>query len=327
MAAISHKIMISLPSLNNGQVTGGIISIAPQITASAPLKRLELLVDDNSIAHLDPLAPEIDYDTALLDPGTHHLTIQAEDSAGNHGQLELSLEVRPPISVTLLSPVSGEQLRDVTTLAAQVTAIPELDRVEFWVDGKLIATRESSPYVTTWDPDGLPAGTHRVRLIAYDAQGHSAEVTHEVTIPSTNYLPATMLVLVILVCTTALIFLPLRLRRRMQHRNQELSRLFTRQPACLREVEGLNPGRVWEINQDEIRLGRKRDENDVPVKGLSAARQQAVIRYQEGEYIIFSLYPEKPVLVNEIPAHPQAVLKSGDTLRLGETVLHFEMQV
>jgi hypothetical protein len=80
------------------------------------------------------------------------------------------------------------------------------------------------------------------------------------------------------------------------------------------------------LDKDELRLGRKRDENDLPLKGLSAARHQAVIRYQEGDYVIISLFPEKPALVNEIPAHPQAVLKSGDTLRLGETVLHFEMQ-
>jgi hypothetical protein len=132
--------------------------------------------------------------------------------------------------------------------------------------------------------------------------------------------------LVFLIATVAIVIVPLRLRSRLKKREQVIAEMFARKPAFLREVEGFEPGRVWKLDKEEIRLGRKREENDIPLKGLSAARRQAIIRYQEGEYVITSLYPEKPALVNEIPAHPQAVLQSGDTLRLGETVLHFEMQ-
>jgi hypothetical protein len=216
-------------------------------------------------------------------------------------------------------------LRDETTLAAQVAAIPEVKHVEFWVDDQLIAERESPPYETVWDASGLAAGPHQVRAVALDVQGHSAEATHSVTVPSPSYTLALALTISVLAGVAAIILIPLRLRRRQQQRDQELTKLFARKPASLREVEGLNPGQIWPLDKDEFHLGRKREENDLPLKGLSAARHQAVIRYQEGDYVIFSLYPEKPVLVNELPANPQAVLKSGDTLRLGETVLHFEL--
>jgi hypothetical protein len=324
--ALSQQVMISLPDLQDGQIVGGIVKISPHTDASAPLESLELLVDGDLIAQLDPLSPESAYDTALLAPGPHNLTVRAVDTAGNRGQIELTLDVRPPVTATLITPASGSILRGETNIAAQASAIPGLEKVEFWVDDQLVATRESTPYATTWDFTGMQVGTHQLRIVAYDVQGHSAEVTHAVTIPSTNYLPAMLLVLAILGGTAALIIIPLRMRRGQQKRDQEISELFARRPACLREVDGLNPGMLWKLDKDEFRLGRKRDENDLPLKGLSAARQQAVIRYQAGDYVIFSLYPEKPVLVNEIPAHPQAVLKSGDTLRLGETVLHFEMQ-
>ncbi len=326
ITAIARQVAISLPGLQDGQTVGGIVTIAPQVSAPAPLTRLELLVDGKPIALLDPLAPETAYDTALLSPGEHILTTRAQDTTGNTGQLELTLEVRPPVTVTLLSPPAGAILRGETILAAKVVAIPEVKNVEFWVDDQLIAEQKSPPYETVWDASELAAGPHQVRTVVFDVQGHSAEATHSVTVPSPNYVLPLVLIMVVLSGVAAVIYVPLRLRRRQQQRDRELSNLFTRKPASLREMEGLNPGRIWVLDKDEFHLGRKRDENDLPLKGLSAARHQAVIRYQEGDYVIFSLFPEKPALVNEIPAHPQAVLKSGDTLRLGETVLHFEMQ-
>jgi hypothetical protein len=325
--AITQQVAIHIPGLRDGQIVGGVIQLAPQADAPAPLASLVLLVDGKSIAQLNTPAEELAYDTAQLAPGTHHLSAKARDTAGNQGQLDLALEVQQPITVTLTSPAHGEVVRDITSLKAQVTAIPEVDRVEFWIDERLIASRESVPYETTWNPAGMPAGLHQLRLVAYDVQGHKAEILQEIRIPTDNPWRALLVALVIILGIAAIIIIvTLRLRRGMKKREQEISEMFARKPAFLREVEGLNPERIWSLDNDEIHLGRKREENDIPLKGLSAARRQAVIRYQEGEYVITSLFPEKPALVNEIPAHPQAVLKSGDTLRLGETVLHFEMQ-
>ena len=324
--AVSQQVGIDFPGLQEGQVVGGIIQLSLQVSAPAPLVSLELLMDGKLIAELDALTRETIYDTAALAPGPHRLSARAQDSAGNKGRLDVSLEVQPPITVALLSPAPDEQFRDITSLSARVTAIPAVERVEFWLDERLIASREAPPYEVSWNPAGTPPGEHTIRLVAYDIQGHKAEVTREIRITGNNPLPALLAALLILLGTATIIIVPLRLRRGLKKREQAISEIFARRPAFLREVEGVEPGRVWKLDKDEIRLGRKREENDIPLKGLSSARRQAIIRYAEGEYIITSLYPEKPALVNEIPAHPQAVLQSGDTLRLGETVLHFEMQ-
>jgi hypothetical protein len=324
--ALSQEIIISMPELQDGDTVGGIITILPEVSASAPLVKLELLVDGTPVSLLGPREPEMAYDTSLLSPGEHTFLLEAQDISGNTGRQEITLDISPPVTVTLLSPSADAVLRGETSLAVEVSAIPEISHLEIWVDDQLIHTWEASPYETIWDSSVLDDGPHQVRVVAYDVQGHKAEAIHSVTVPTPSYLLPVLITTLVLTSVAALIFVPLRLRRKQQRHDQELSEFFARKPASLREVHGINPGHVWPLEKDEFRLGRKRDENDLPLMGLSAARQQAIIRYLEGDYVIISLYPEKPALVNEIPALPQAVLKSGDTLRLGETVLHFELQ-
>ena len=87
----------------------------------------------------------------------------------------------------------------------------------------------------------------------------------------------------------------------------------------------MSPNQTWPISTDEVRLGRKRDENDIPLKGLSASRHHAVIRCIQGEYVIFTLNPKNPVIVNDQPVIDQQILHNGDLIRAGETVLRFEL--
>ena len=48
-----------------------------------------------------------------------------------------------------------------------------MTKVEFYVDGKLLATDTASPYTTTWNPATVALGTHSLTAKAYDAAGHS----------------------------------------------------------------------------------------------------------------------------------------------------------
>jgi len=57
---------------------------------------------------------------------------------------------------------------------------------------------------------------------------------------------------------------------------------------------------------------------------LNASRRQASIRYEQGQYVIYTLNPNNPALVNNSPVTNKAALKGGDIIRLGETVLRVE---
>jgi pSer/pThr/pTyr-binding forkhead associated (FHA) protein len=77
---------------------------------------------------------------------------------------------------------------------------------------------------------------------------------------------------------------------------------------------------------NDITLGRKQGENDIPLKGATASRHHAIIRNQGGAYTIFNLRPDNPIFVNGNPVTQQCVLAPGDTVQAGESVFQFDLQ-
>ena len=96
------------------------------------------------------------------------------------------------------------------------------------------------------------------------------------------------------------------------------------QPVVLREMEGLQPGQVWELGAEETRIGRKKNENDIPVAGRSASRRHALIRRSEGHYVLHDLNPANPTYVNGQPVQGQQTLALGDMIRIGESEFKLE---
>jgi hypothetical protein len=95
--------------------------------------------------------------------------------------------------------------------------------------------------------------------------------------------------------------------------------------AVLSELEGHYSGQTWPLAAESVRLGRKSRENDIPLKGVSASRYMAEIRFQDGRHYIYSLKPENPVIINDAPIYNQYMLEPGDIIRLGESVFRYDL--
>jgi len=95
----------------------------------------------------------------------------------------------------------------------------------------------------------------------------------------------------------------------------------------LKEIQGQNPGTEWPLDKEEIKLGRKQDENDIPLKGLKASRRMAVIRKTQEGWMITSLNPQNPIIINDISFPQQALLEAGDQIVLGESKFKVENKV
>ena len=93
--------------------------------------------------------------------------------------------------------------------------------------------------------------------------------------------------------------------------------------AALHELQGHDPGKIWPLGA-EMRLGRKRDENDIHIKGRSASRRMAIIRADQNGYTLYNLSPNNPAVVNGTPVAQQIVLRHGDLVQLGESQFKFE---
>ena len=61
-----------------------------------------------------------------------------------------------------------------TTITASATDNVGVTKVEFSVDGKLVATDTSAPYSTSWNAAAATFGTHTLTAKAYDQAGNSA---------------------------------------------------------------------------------------------------------------------------------------------------------
>jgi hypothetical protein len=49
-----------------------------------------------------------------------------------------------------------------------------VSRVEFYVNGTLLATDTTAPYAVKWNTRRAPAGPNRIAAVAYDAAGNSS---------------------------------------------------------------------------------------------------------------------------------------------------------
>jgi hypothetical protein len=90
-------------------------------------------------------------------------------------------EVAPP-RVVLTWPLECAQLRKTTTVYAVASDDQAVDRVEFWLDGSMLARDDRPPYQTDLVVSGIQPGSHRLTAKAYDRTGKMASYSTPVTI-------------------------------------------------------------------------------------------------------------------------------------------------
>jgi hypothetical protein len=121
------------------------------------------------------------YTIAAADAGSYlRVTVTATNPGGSASASSsptattVSANDTTPPTVSVTTPRAGTSLSASTTLTASATDNVGVTRVEFYVDGKLIATDTASPYTTTWNPATVALGTHSITAEAYDQAGNSA---------------------------------------------------------------------------------------------------------------------------------------------------------
>lgn len=82
----------------------------------------------------------------------------------------------PPPTVSLTAPAAGAVNRTVA-LSANASATAGVTRVEFLVDGSMIASDTSAPYSADWDTSTVADGSHSLTARVIDANSASATST------------------------------------------------------------------------------------------------------------------------------------------------------
>ncbi len=156
--------------------TSGTITLSATASDNVGVTKVEFYID-GALQSTDTSSPySVTVNSAALANGSHSVTADAYDAAGNVGTsnpVNFSIsnagsgDTTPPTVTATESGTSG-------TISFSATASDNVGvtKVEFYVDGTLKATDTTSPYSTTLDSTTLANGSHSLVAKAYDASGN-----------------------------------------------------------------------------------------------------------------------------------------------------------
>lgn len=326
--AKSGLITVGLPEVPENSSVYGNFLFQPYIISPAPIQSLEISMDGQPLALINSAPFEYTWNVDSLSYGDHILKLVATDSAGNTGTLEQNIKSVPVITPSLSE---GEVVGGKITLSTLAEVQAGIQKVEYFVDNQLIGESTTSPFELEWDTRSVNPGYHDIKTVATDLSGSATEATTHINVGIQK--PSSMLwiALIILLAASA-VLIPVAFRRNKRIKNESKSILETSIPqaqttgASLFENNGLNPGQVWAFANNEIRLGRRSMDNDIPLMGLKASRYQGVIRSELDGFVLESISIENPMLLNGLPVNEPTPLQNGDIIEAGDSSFTFELK-
>jgi subtilisin family serine protease len=188
--------VVALSAPTQGATVSGTAVVTATATDNVGVVKVDLYVDGANFA-TDASSPySFAWDTAGLANGPHQLAVTATDAAGNTAgttPITVTLSNTPPDTtlpvVSITAPAAGATVSGTVTVTASATDNVGVKRVDFYVDGILLASDTTAPYAATWSTSGVAGGSHTLQASAADAAGNVATATSSVTVPSANQPP------------------------------------------------------------------------------------------------------------------------------------------
>ena len=184
--------VVSLTSPTSGARLSKTMSLSAEATDNQGMvSRVEFLLDGAVVVGSDTSAPfTFSWNTQTAASGNHTLSARATDPAGNQADsaaVSVTLDNAGP-AVALTSPASGATVGSVVTLQASASDDAGVARVEFLVDGVLVASDTTAPYSVAWDSGSWTNGSHTLSARAYDSLSN---VATSAAVPVTTSQPTT----------------------------------------------------------------------------------------------------------------------------------------
>ncbi|MEM1556709.1 MAG: S8 family serine peptidase [Candidatus Bathyarchaeia archaeon] len=185
--AVPPSVKITYPV--NGATVSGAIIVSVDASDDSGVSKVELYKDGVLFA-VDSDAPyEFYWDTTNESNGVHVLVAKAYDAAGNIGESgAVNVNVanndvisnivgtdNTPPTVSIVKPKNKQIVSKVTDIIVSASDESGISKVEFYVDGGLIAVVSAEPYTYGWDTKTVKNGWHTITVKAYDSFGNSAE--------------------------------------------------------------------------------------------------------------------------------------------------------
>ncbi|MEP6916494.1 MAG: Ig-like domain-containing protein, partial [Acidobacteriota bacterium] len=197
---------VSVTSPSGGTTVSGTKTVTATAADNVGVAGVQFKLDGADLGAEDTTAPySVSWNTTTTPNGTHTLTAEARDAAGNTKlsagvTVTVSNTVTPPPdttapSVALTAPAASSTVSGAKTVTATASDNIGVAGVQFRLDGvNLGAEDTSAPYSVSWNTSTASNGAHTLTAEARDAAGNttlSAPVTVTVS-NSTTTPPATI---------------------------------------------------------------------------------------------------------------------------------------
>jgi hypothetical protein len=178
--ALPPAVAITAPA--PGASVGGTVSVAASATDDQGVARVDFF-DDGGLVGADNSSPySVTWNTAAEPAGSHTLTAQAVDAAGNVGvaapvPVSVAVDTQPPV-VTIVAPADGAAITVKTKVRATASDNVKVSLLELYLDGVRKASTTTSTSKSFYlYPAKLSAGSHAITATATDSSGNATSTT------------------------------------------------------------------------------------------------------------------------------------------------------
>ncbi|MBF4244902.1 chitinase [Vibrio anguillarum] len=168
--ATPPTVSLTSPADNEVILAGSTILLSAQANdADGSVVQVEFLVDGTSLGVVNQAPYSVEWVASKV--GSTTLKAIATDNDNNSAESQINVSVSDQaLVVSLTSPTSGQTvgLGKPVNIAANATSLTgAVSKVDFLVNGAVVATDTSAPYAYTWTPTAI--GEYTVAAQAYDA--------------------------------------------------------------------------------------------------------------------------------------------------------------
>lgn len=165
---------------DDGASIQGLSTVNGVATDNVAVVRMELRVDVEVIATTDSASVSCVIDSRTLPDGEHTLLLIAYDAAGNAGTCTRQVRVTnfvPPPDLTpptvTLSRLNGGTSAGNVKVRATATDNAGVTRIDFLVNGTVVAVSTAAVAEFEWKGAKAPKGTYQLQALARDAAGNA----------------------------------------------------------------------------------------------------------------------------------------------------------
>jgi hypothetical protein len=183
---------VSVTAPANGATVTGTVPVSANASDNVGVVGVQFLLDGANLGAEDTTAPySVSWNAATASIGSHTLTAQARDAAGNTTTSAAITVTVPDIlapTASITAPANGATVTGTVSVTANASDNVGVVGVQFLLDGvNLGAEDTSSPYAASWNTATATAGSHTLTARARDAAGNTTtSSTITVTVPDTT---------------------------------------------------------------------------------------------------------------------------------------------